>query len=104
MQAKYELDNQLQEEELRKLKELNTILEERAMTRYYEIQKLQADLAKKELLQLVESNNEYMARLAKHQKTGFSYCNRSFECLSARLKMPQFTCLTLQPFLKHVQS
>lgn len=52
IQTAYELDNQLQEEEVRKLKELNSILEEREMARYYEIQKLQADLAEKKKNQL----------------------------------------------------
>lgn len=99
MQANYELENQLQEEEVRKLKELTKILEERAASRFYEIQELQIKWAEKEeeMAQIMESNNDYLMRIAKHMKTDIPYRNRSFECLSVRLKMLQFTCLTLQP-------
>lgn len=70
MQPNYELENQLQEKEVRKLKELTNILEERASSRYFEIQKLQVELASKdeELSQLMEANNDYLARIAKHMK------------------------------------
>lgn len=90
------------QEEVKKLKELTNILEERASARYIEIQKLQAKLAFKEeeLSQLMEANNDYLARIAKHMKTRIPCCNRTFECLSVRLKMPQFTCLTLQPLFE----
>lgn len=44
----------------------------------------------------MEVNNDYLARIAKHIKTGIPYSNRTFECLSVRLKIPQFTCITLQ--------
>lgn len=48
----------------------------------------------------MQSNNDYIARIAKHMKTGIPYYNRTFECLSVRLKMPQFTCITLQPLFE----
>lgn len=48
----------------------------------------------------MEQNDDLLHRLAKHQKTGLPYCNRTMECLSVRLKMPQFTCITLQPLIE----
>lgn len=39
-------------------------------------------------------------RMEKYKKRGIPYCNRSFSCLQVKLKMPQFTCLTLQPLFE----
>lgn len=102
MQANYELENQIQEQENQQLREMNRLLEEKAEARWKEIIKLQDELADKErdLKELTEANNEYLAQINKHRKTGLPYCNRTFECLSARLKMPQFTCITLQPLFE----
>lgn len=102
MTANHDLESQLQEEELKKLRELTEILRARDTKRIYEIYKLQVELVAKteELSQLIEISNDYLARIAKHMKTGIPYCNRTFECLLVRLKMPQFTCLTLQPLFE----
>lgn len=42
--------------------------------------------------------SEINVKMEKYKKTkGISYINRSYECLQVRLKMPQWTCSTLQP-------
>lgn len=53
-------------------------LEETAIVRFYQIQNLQVHLATKEeeLAQLMTTNNDYLMRIAKHQRTGIPYCNR----------------------------
>lgn len=100
IQANYEFEIQLQE--VRKLKERVRELEENVSNKFYEIQSLQENLASKteECTHLMESNNDYLMKIAKHRKTGIPYCNKTMECLSVRLKMPQFTCLTLQPLFE----
>lgn len=66
MTANHELENQLQEEELQKLRELVSILEEKATSRIHEIQKLQEEIAAKEedLSQLMQINHDYLSRIA----------------------------------------
>lgn len=53
-----------------------------------------------EVTQFIAENEELLGRIAKHQKAGIPYCNRTFECLSVRIKLPQFTCITLQPLIE----
>lgn len=102
MLANYELENQILEEENKKLKELVIILDERAEAKWKEILRLQDELFTKneDLKELIEVNNDYLGRVFKHKRIGLPYCNRTFECLSVRLKMPQFTCITLQPLFE----
>lgn len=87
----------MQEEEVRTLKELVRTLEKKAIERYYQIQELQVKTATQEeqMTQLMQANNDYLMKIAKHQKRGIPYCNRTMECLSFRLKMPQLTCITM---------
>lgn len=40
---------------------------------------------------------ENQSLLNRYRKKGIPQINRSFEVLHVRLKMPQFTCITLQP-------
>lgn len=48
---------------------------------------------------MMEKANHLM-RIAKYQKKDIPYCNKTFEELSTRLNMHQFTCLTLQPLFE----
>lgn len=102
MQTHYEFENNLQEEEMKQLKKREMELEETANNKSKEIKRLHMQLTNKntECRQLMECNNDYLMRIAKHIKTGIPYCNRSMECLAIRLKMPQFTYITLQPLFE----
>lgn len=101
-QESFNKETVLQEEEITQLKKRVKELEDIMTQRYQEIQFLHDQLAQKsgENMVLMEANNDYLMRIAKHQKKGIPYCNRTLECLSVRLKMPQFTCLTLQPLFE----
>lgn len=60
----------------------------------------QLDVKQEELRQMTVEVSESHLRMEKYRKKGIPYSNRSFDYLHVRLKMPQFTCITLQPLFE----
>lgn len=102
LQANYERENSLQEEENKELKEKMAQLEKEMKIKDAIIKGQLERIAQKEekMDQLLMDNGELLDRIAKHQKAGIPYYNRTIECLSVPLKLPQFTCVTLQPLIE----
>lgn len=96
------MEKELQEEEERKLKERVMKLESELMVKILTIRNQQKRLTQyeEEKIQLMDQKDDLLQKLAKHQRTGIPYYNRTLECISVRLKMPQFTCITLQPLIE----
>lgn len=87
---------------MERLKEKVSLLESQAVMKELTIRNQQRKISKQErdFDQIIQQNDDLLQRITKHQKIGIPYCYQTFECLSVRLKMPQFTCITLQPLIE----
>lgn len=91
IQANFIMESQAHEEEVTRLSKKNEELTEE-LTQLYEKQE--------EIKQVAMELSENQLKSERRKKKGIPHVNRSFECLSVRLKMPQFTCITLQPLFE----
>lgn len=102
MQANFVMESQVYEEEVKNLSYKNAELTEELAKKIYEADDLQTQLRVKQedLVQLAMEISESNLKVERYKKKGIPHVNRSFECLAVRLKMPQFTCITLQPLFE----
>lgn len=102
LQANFTLESQAYEKEVNQLSIKNKELSDELSKKIDEIDKLRIQIEERqtELEQLKHEASENSLRLEKFRRNGIPYCNRSFSCLHVRLKMPQFTCITLQPLFE----
>lgn len=102
MHANYVIENQLHEEEVKKLTMKNAEITMDLTSKIFEINDLMTKLeaGQQELNQMAMELSEKELKIERFRKKGIPQGNRSFECLHARLKFPHFSCLTLQPLFK----
>lgn len=100
--ANFILEHQISGEELNRLNTQNAKLALSLSTKEIENENLKEQLRKAEQDYncLAEHFLETQSLLQRYKKKGLPHVNRSFEQLHVRLKMPQFTCITLQPLFE----
>lgn len=93
---------QLHEEEVKKLTVKNVELTMQLTSKLFEADDIKTKLEAKqqELNQMTSQLSDNNLMIERQRKKGIPCMNQSFECLHARLKFPQFTCLTLKPLFE----
>lgn len=78
LKANLEMEENLQEEEMERLKEKVSLLESQAVMRELTIRNQQRKISEQErdFDQIIQQNDDLLQRITKHQKTGIPYCNK----------------------------